>query len=89
MELGPNVKKLMIIKTSLTAIPKGGNLTDGINFLSNKQLIIKTMKESCDWVETAIRMVRQAGEPNPFKDKSDEDIAGEILRKLEEKKKKV
>ncbi len=84
--LTPNIKKLIIYKMSLDAIPKGGGVKDGFMFLSSKELIAKSAKESSEWVKTAISVVRQAQEPNPFKNADDETIAGEILRKIEERK---
>jgi hypothetical protein len=85
-QLTPNIKKLMIHKVSLDAIPKGGGVADGIKFLSDKNKIITTFRESHEWVKKAIQAVRQAGEPNPFKNSTEEEIAGEILRKIEEKR---
>ena len=85
--IGPNVKKLIIYRISLAAIPKGGGVADGIHFLADNDKIKKVTFESYDWVKSAIQVVRQAKEPNPFKDETDEEIAGEILRKIEERKK--
>ena len=84
--IGPNVKKLIIHKISLDAIPPGGGVIDGLKFLTDKERISKTIRESNEWVKQTILMVRSAGEPNSFKNSSDEDIAGEILRKIEEKR---
>lgn len=83
--LGPNVKKLIIHKVSLDAIPKGGGIKAGLEFLQDKERIIKTFRESADWVKQVIQAIRQAKEPNPFKDASDEEIAGELLKKIEER----
>ena len=83
--IGPTVKKLMILKTSREAIPKGGNYLDGFKFLSDKERLVRTMKESHQWVLQAIQVVRTAKEPNPFKTADDETIAAEILKKVEEK----
>ena len=84
--IGPNVKKLIIHKMSLDAIPSGGGVADGLKFFMDKERISKTIREADEWVKQAICIVRVAGEPNPFKTSSDEDIAGEILRKIEEKR---
>ena len=84
----PNVKKLIIHKVSMEALPKGGGVADGIKFLSDKDRIIKAMRSAHDWVKQVIKAVRKAGEPNPFKNATDEDIAGEILKKIEENRKK-
>jgi hypothetical protein len=88
MNIGPNVKKLMIIKTSLVAIPKGGSVADGVKFLSDKDGIIRTMKESYQWVKASIELIRLAKEPNPFKNADEETIAGELVRRVEEKQKR-
>lgn len=81
-----NVKKLIFYRVSLDAIPKGGGVKDGILFLSSPKLVSKSFKESCEWVNTAISIVRQAKAPNPFKDADNETIAGEILRQIEERR---
>jgi len=86
--MGPNVKKLVIYKTSLDAIPKGGGVESGIKFLCDKELMVKTMRAADEWVKTVILAVRQAGEPNNLKNATDEEIAAEILRRIEEKKEK-
>jgi hypothetical protein len=86
MTWGPNTKKLVIHKVSLDAIPKGGGVADGIKFLSSRELISKTIRAADEWVKTAILAIRQAAEPNPFREATDEEIAGEILKKIEERK---
>ncbi len=83
--IGPNVKKLIIHKMSLDAIPPGGGVADGLKFFTDKERISKTLRESNEWVKQAIFVVRNVREPNLFKNSTDEDIAGEILRKIEEK----
>jgi hypothetical protein len=85
---GPNVKKLIVAKMSTDAVPKGGGLQDAINFLSTKESIIAGARKATEWVEAAILAVRAAAEPNPWKDASDEDIAAEILKGVEARRKK-
>lgn len=86
---GRNVKKLIAHKMSLIMIPPGcGNgLATGIAALMKPGNVGTVAREATQWVEVAIAAVRQAGEPNPWKTASDEDIAAEILRQIEEKKK--
>jgi len=84
--MGPNVKKLIIHKMSLDAILKGGGVADGIKFLSDPALVKKTFRTASEWVKDAIAVVRQAGEPNNLKESTDEDIALELLKKIEERK---
>lgn len=40
-------------------------------------------KDALDWVNSALTIVRQAGGNNPWATASDEDICGEILRRIE------
>jgi len=87
-QIGPNVKRLIIYKMSIDAIPPGGGVKAGITFLSNPTAISKSARESCEWVKTAISMARKAAEPNPYKNVSDEEIAGDILKRIEERKAK-
>ena len=83
--IGPNIKKLIIHKMSLDAISPGGGVADGLKFLTDKDRISKTLREANEWVKQALFVVRNAMEPNPFKNSTDEDIAGEILRKIEDR----
>ena len=41
MNIGPNVKKLVIYKLTKDAIPANGNVEDGIKFLLDKNLVNK------------------------------------------------
>lgn len=87
MTQGPNVKKLIIRKMVLDAIPPstpdGKGFETGIQFLLNKDRVLKTAKEATAWVEQALAAVK-AAKNNPYGD-DDELIAGAILKKIEEK----
>lgn len=85
-KLTPNIRKLIFHKMSLDAIPKGGGIADGIKFLSDREGLSKSLRAADEWVKAAILAVRNAGNPNPWKDRPDEDIAGELLRKIEERR---
>ena len=84
--MGPNVKKLISQRMAVIAIPSGGGLADGIKFLSSKESIVSGAKEAVKWVADAISAIRGAGEPNPWKAATDEEIAAEVLRKIAAKK---
>jgi hypothetical protein len=86
-DLGPNVRDLFIRRMSILAVPDGGGFADGMSFFFDKEKRAKIMKEAEEWTKQAIELVRSAAEPNPWKDSSDEEIAGEILRRLEERNK--
>lgn len=81
-----NVVKLTIHKMSLDAIPAGGGIAAGVAFLSDRVKMSGTLRSSHAWVLEAIAAVRAAAEPNPWKDSTDEEIAGEILKRIEAKK---
>lgn len=85
-KLTPNIRKLIFLKMSLDAIPAGGGVADGIKFLSDPSGISKSLRAADEWVRNAILAVRNAREPNPWREKPDEDIAGELMRKIEEKR---
>lgn len=83
-----NVTKLTLRKIAITAIPpdcKDG-LCAGIDFLMSGK-IAEANREAEEWVKNAIMAIRRASDPNPWRDASDEDIAAEILRGIEERKK--
>lgn len=88
MKTGPNVRRLIIEKASIDAIPPGGGFKDGVAFLSDPQKMIAVMKSASTWVIEAIRLVREATGPNQWSKSSDEEIAGEILNRLRSKKEK-
>lgn len=83
MKIGPNVKKLLILKMSKDAIPDGGGLAAGLNFLSSKESIMSGFRAAREWTEMAIQAVREAAEPNPWKNATDETIAGELLLRVD------
>jgi hypothetical protein len=84
----PNVKKLIIHKMSVDAVPAGGGIGDALKFLTTPGSIGKGWKEAAEWIESAIMVIRQAAEPNPWKDSSDEEIAGYLLQRIEERRRK-
>jgi len=86
---GANVKKLIVHKIALDAIPPGGDFLDGLRFLANKEAISTGARMATQWVESAIEAVRQAADPNPWRNADDEVIAGEILRQIKAKKERL
>lgn len=83
--IGPNVKRLIAHKMSLDAVPAGGGLNAALDFLSDKDNITESARRSTEWVRLAIKALRQAAEPNPWKDADDEAIAGEFLKRIGER----
>jgi hypothetical protein len=83
--IGPNVRKLWATKMAKDAIPAGEGLNAGLRFLSSRESIAAGARAATEWTKAALEAIRQAGEPNPWKDASDEEIAGELLRRIEER----
>lgn len=83
---GPNVKRLIIHKMSVDAIPPNGRLMDGVNFLRDPNKISDGLRNAAEWVFAAIDAVKQSLGGSEFGD--DEAIVGEILRQVGERKKK-
>lgn len=73
---------------SRDAIPSGGGLAAGIKFLSTPGAISAGIKAATEWVALAIRAVREAAEPNPWMAADDEAIAAEILKGIQERRKR-
>jgi len=88
-KIGPNVKRLLIQKMSHAAIPDGAGLAAGLEFLSSKESIMKGYKAAEQWVKDAFDIVRSAADPNPYRESSDEEIAGVLLKRIEERKREV
>lgn len=82
-QLTPNVRRLLILRMSREAVPDGGGLADGLSFFIDAEKRKTIMANSEEWVRQAIALVRNASEPNPWRDASDDAIAGEILRRAE------
>jgi hypothetical protein len=80
--IGPNVRRLIARRMSIDAIPSGGGFVAGLEFLSNKQSITDAAIRAKDWVKVAIRAVREAGDPNPWRLSDDETIAGFLLDEI-------
>lgn len=87
MSMGPNVKRLIAEKMATDAIPPNGGLADALSFLSSKESIASGARKATDFVRLAILAVRNAAEPNPWKNRDDEAIAGELLRRIDARRK--
>jgi hypothetical protein len=86
--LGPNMKKFIAHKMSLDAIPAGGGFDAGLKFLTTPGALAEGWKKAVEWCDAAIAVIRQAAEPNPWKNASEEEIAGYMLKRIDERKKR-
>ena len=83
--IGPNVKKLIFHYLSKDV----KNFADGIRTIQDLAKDPKKFSEAQAWVENSIRSIKNIQGKNPYKDMNDEEIAGAILAKVEEKRKSV
>ena len=83
--IGPNVSKLIAHKISREAIPAKGGFSDGLTLLSQPDQLLASAKAATAWVFAAIDAVQAAPGGGTYGD--DEAIAGEILRRLDNRKK--
>lgn len=77
---GPNMRRLAVHRMALDAVPAGGGFADAIRFMSSKDRIVSSAKAAEEWARAAVDAIRNAADPNPWRDADDEAIAGEILR---------
>lgn len=82
---GPNVSRLIAARMSVLAIPPNGGLLDGVRFLSDRDALGRAAREAEAFARDAIAVMRLAADPNPWRDATDEEVAGEILRAVEER----
>jgi len=71
---------------ALDAVPPGGGIGDAMRFLTEPSAIRASVMSATRWVELVIRAVQEAVEPNPWKNATDEEIAGMILEKTSERR---
>lgn len=83
---GPNVKKVIFRRFAMLAVPVGGgfgSVAHGIGVLTDPIRRVQLLREATDWTFAAIDAVRAAPGCTWT---TDEEIAAEILRRIECKK---
>lgn len=85
--IGPNVRKLICHRMSSIIVPPNGGPKDVFEAITTPNRLTQVARESTEWVEQVFAAVKSAPN-NPFGD-DDEAIAGEILRRIEERKLKL
>lgn len=81
----PNVTRLIYYRMAALAIPPGGGVFDAVAILANKDAARGAEELAREWVAAALVAVRHAAEPNSWKDSDDECIAGELLRRIDDR----
>lgn len=79
--LGPNTRKLLGHFIAREAVPEGGGLADGLNFLIDPDRRQRGMEKAMVNMEAALAAVKSAPD-NPYGD-DDEAIAAAILARIE------
>jgi hypothetical protein len=85
--IGPNVKKLLVMRMSQIAIPTGSGSESfalGLEALTTPGRMSDIAKQASDWLQEQFAQIRSTVLEGTFA--SDEDIAGEVLRQLTGKK---
>ena len=77
-----NVNRLLARRLSQLIVARGKKLEGVVKTLRDKEVFLNSVKEAKEWVRSVIEEIRNAREPNPYKNSSDEEIAGEILRRI-------
>lgn len=83
--MGPNVKRLIVERMSTIIVSKGHKLHQVIGQLSDAKNIQNVAKEATVWTQNAIKILRDTTGIDQSWD--DEKIAGEILARLDRRKK--
>lgn len=79
--LGPNVKRLLAHFIAREAIPVGGGVADGLNFLTNPERRTSGIEKAMADLDAALIAIKSAPD-NPFGN-DDEVIAAAILERVE------
>ncbi len=85
--MGPNVKKLICYKVSRDMVPPTGGKPDLQKIIDGFNNLGPITRNASEWVQEAIRLVKDAP-GSEYATQDDEQIAGVILQKIEEKKAK-
>lgn len=80
-KLGPNAKKLLAYFIAREAIPPGGGIGDGLNFLLDSERRYQGLTKAVGALKAALAAVKSAPD-NPYGD-DDEAIAVAILERVE------
>ncbi len=79
----PNIQKLITHKMALIMCPADAGIGAALNSLAKAGNIGAVCREATAWVESVIALVKTAPD-NPYQ--SDDEIAGAILKVLQERK---
>ena len=87
------MKRLAVHKMSIDMVPpgSGGSLGESVarvvRQVQDRERFTSLARDAEQWAWKAVEAVRNAAEPNPWRNASDEEIAAELVRQIEERKK--
>lgn len=81
-----NVARLVAARIFAQKFPHGFSIEDGVRFLNDREEQRTFTADAEEFARNAIAAVRAAGDPNPWRNATDEEIAAEILRAADEQK---
>lgn len=84
--LGPNAKNLLAHLIALEAVPPGGGIQNGLDFLTNPELRKQVAEKAIQKLKEIAKVVKSAPD-NPYGD-DDEAIFAAVLQKIENERKK-
>lgn len=79
------MRRLAITKMARDAVDDARNpkpaLAQVLDFIMSRERMLAGARAADQWARNAVSAVREAGEPNPWKTATDEEIATELLRR--------
>lgn len=82
--MSSNFQKLIICKMSRD-MTSNRSFSDVLKDMQTSGVLAQRWREAREWVEEAIGLVKKCGDPQW---QNDEEIAGEILKKIQEQREK-
>lgn len=81
-----SLQQLEAMILARAAVPKNGSTADVIGFLLDAERVRTAAVDARRQAKQFIEIVRCAAEPNQWKNASDEEIAAELVRSIEQRK---
>jgi hypothetical protein len=82
-QLGPNMRKLVATYTAKLLTDQAPSIA-GVSGKILDGTFVSDVKRAQMWCKQAVNAIRNAAQPNPWVHATDEAIAGEILKRIQE-----
>lgn len=85
-----SLRALQLRLMAVAAIPEGSQepFIDGVRFLTDRDRLSQAARDAKRQAQDMVLLVRNGAEPNPWRDSTDDEIAAEIMRRVEALKKR-